>query len=367
LLVVVGGHWLASGLAAGLDPASGRLRLDAASPLQTHPWAAPLTWAVGVLGVFFLVGGRLSAESWARTGRTGSDYRHWLARRLGSFVGPALTVGAVVGAAALAAGAAGVEPGLIGTVLGLGLQPLWFLLAYAGLTALTPWAVRLDRWAGWAVPVVLGLSLALIDFGRFGPGAGSAAGWLAWLAVLPGWWLTFQLGVAWSVRPVSRPAAAGLLAAAGALLALLVGRLGYPVALSMAGGSDITRSNTHPPSLAVVTVMVIWVAAVWLGQDRLTRLAQRWQDNRLIAWASRHPVVILAWHQPIVLAPALLACWLLPGLDLPGLVGDPTAAVWLVGRLAWLPLFALALFALTRLGRPRASRASAGRLPLPLA
>jgi hypothetical protein len=356
MIVVVVGHWLASGLKAGVDPISGRLQLDAASPLQAIPGAAPVTWLVGVLGVFFLVGGRLSAESWTRAGQRRLGYGQWLARRLGSFTGPALTVGLVVGGAALVAWTAGVSGSLIGTVLGLGLQPLWFLLAYAGLTALTPLAVHLDRWAGWAVPLALAVGLALIDLGRFGPWTGPATSWLAWLAVLPGWWLTFQLGVAWSTRPVSRPAAAGLLAAAGALLALLIGGLGYPAALSMAGGSDIARSNTHPPSLAVVTVMVVWVAAVWLWLEPLEALAQRWRDNRLIAWSAGHPVAILAWHQPIVLLPALLVCCFSPGLDLPGLVGDPTAAGWLIGRLIWLPLFALALVALTGLGRSRRPR-----------
>jgi hypothetical protein len=356
MLIVVVGHWLASGLKAEVDPVSGQLHLDAASPLQAIPGAAPVTWLVGVLGVFFLVGGRLSAESWARADRRQLGYGPWLARRLGSFTGPALIVGLAVGGAALVAWTAGVSPSLIGTVLGLGLQPLWFLLAYAGLTALTPLAVRLDRWAGWAVPVALGVGLALIDLGRFGPWQNAATAGLAWLAVVPGWWLTFQLGVAWSSRPVGRPAAAALLAGAAAGLALLIGGLGYPAALSMAGGSDIARSNTHPPSLAVVTVMVAWVAAVWFWLKPLEALARRWRDSRLIAWSAGHPVAILAWHQPIVLLPALLVCWFSPGLSLPGLVGDPTAAGWLIGRLVWLPLFALGLIALTQLGRSRRPR-----------
>ncbi|NEE61983.1 acyltransferase, partial [Streptomyces sp. SID8455] len=63
-------------------------------------------------------------------------------------------------------------------------SPLWFLLVFAGLTALTPLVARLHPL--WPLAVVLHVDL--VRFGLGGPGE------LGWINVVAGWLVPYCLG-----------------------------------------------------------------------------------------------------------------------------------------------------------------------------
>jgi hypothetical protein len=95
------------------------------------------------------------------------------------------------------------------------------------------------------------------------------------------------------------------------------------------------------------------IGAVLMAEGRARRLACRPRLARLASAINRRPVTILAWHQPIALAPAVLATLVLPGFAVPGLTAAPTSASWLAARLVWMiPLAGLLLVACRQPRRP---------------
>jgi len=348
--LVVVGHWLMGGFAAA-DSAGGGFVLQVVNPLKAVPETAPLTWLVGVLGVFLMVGGRLSAASWQRSQAAGSSYADWLKARITRLVQPALATVAVIAGAAGLAWLSGLPWATIWALLAVTLSPLWFIGVYLGLTALTPAAVVLERRLGWAAALLLVGLVGLIDLTRFGPLAPLTPDWLAWFAILPGWGLPFLLGLAWQRRPLSRLAAAGWGLAAGATLLALIKLAGYSPWLTMAGGTDPTRSQTHPPSLAIVAAMTVFCAVLWVFEQPIRRRAASAATVPLLSLASRQPVAILAWHQPLAALPAVLLAWICPSQTVLGLFGQPTGLVWLAARCGWLVVAAAVAAGCVRLSR----------------
>ncbi|MDR3202053.1 MAG: acyltransferase [Bifidobacteriaceae bacterium] len=345
LIAVVLGHWLVTGLTVtgGAGAPGG---LAAVSPLAAMPWLAPLTWAVAVLAVFFAVGGRTSAESWGRAAARGETAPAWLARRLRRLAGP---LAGAAGAAAVLAGAAlaaGIPVATLATVGAICAQPLWFLGVYAVLTALTPLAVRLDRRAGLAAPAAMAGAVAAIDAWTRGALPWAAPSGVGWLALLPGWAFAFQLGARWARGPVGRRAAkATFLGGVGGVI-VLMGFCGYSV--SMVGGPGLGRSNTHPPSLALLALEAAVVGSIWAWEPALRRAAARPRVRSLSGLAGTAPITILALHQAVALAPALLAGLVWPAAGVPGLTAAPDGLGWVAARLIWLGLFAGLLAAAVR-------------------
>lgn len=133
ILGVVGGHWLVTALVAD----SGTVR--GASPLVYLPHLTPVSWVFQTLAVFFLVGGMVAAGSWASARKRGVPYGQWIGARLARLFRP---VAAVLVVWTLAAGAmlvSGVGEPTVLALAKLVWSPLWFLLVFAALTALTPW------------------------------------------------------------------------------------------------------------------------------------------------------------------------------------------------------------------------------------
>ncbi|HZC27276.1 MAG TPA: acyltransferase, partial [Actinopolymorphaceae bacterium] len=187
-LGVIVGHWLVGALV--LQPDGG---LSITSPLQTFGVLAPVSWVLQMLGLFFLVGGYASALSWSRSQARGQSYADWLRQRFARLVRP------VVGAVALSAvcltvlGAAGVPHETLRTWVVLLLQPFWFVLVYAVLTALTAYAVAAGRrLGGWAALPLIGV-VAVGDLLRYGPWQDSMPAWIGLINLVPGWLFAYQL------------------------------------------------------------------------------------------------------------------------------------------------------------------------------
>jgi peptidoglycan/LPS O-acetylase OafA/YrhL len=323
ILGVVLGHWLVTALVVQDGT------LHTASPLQHMPWLAPVSWIFQTLAVFFLVGGHVATRSHASARARGMTYPQWLGARLSRLFKPVVAVLAVWTVIATALLLTGVDYGTVRTLVKLALSPLWFLLVFAVLTAATPLLARLNPL--WPLAVVLH-----VDLLRFGLGAPS---WLGWLNLPAGWLVPYTLGAAWTRGELDRRRAGWVLLAGGAAAtAALVTWAGYPA--SMVGVPGAAISNLDPPTLAVVTFGLAQCGLALLLRDRLRSAMRRPLAWAAVALVNLSAMTIFLWHQTALMATT--ATGLLAG-RLPGLHTPPDGLGWVAARLAWLPVFALAL------------------------
>ncbi|MEV7166247.1 acyltransferase [Streptomyces microflavus] len=325
ILGVVGGHWLVTALVAD----SGTVR--GASPLVYLPHLTPVSWVFQTLAVFFLVGGMVAAGSWASARKRGVSYGQWVGGRLARLFRP---VAAVLVVWTLAVGAmlvSGVGEHTVFALAKLVWSPLWFLLVFAALTALTPLVARLHPL--WPLAVVLH-----VDLVRFGLGGPSELGWIN---VVAGWLVPYCLGalVARGGLRGRRNSWALLLGGAAAAVSLVLWA-GYPASMVGVPGGRI--SNLDPPSLAAVSFGLAQCGAALLLLGPLRRALRRPAAWAAVALVNLAAMTVFLWHQTamiVVTASALLVA----GEPLPGLHTVPDDVGWVVARLLWLPVFALAL------------------------
>ncbi|MCR8572756.1 acyltransferase family protein [Streptomyces sp. Isolate_219] len=324
ILGVMLGHWLVTALVAD----SGTVRV--VSPLHQLPQLTPASWLFQTLAVFFLVCGQMAAKSWAAVRARGGTYRRWLGARTVRLFRPVVAVLVVWGVVAGALLVAGAGLQTVHTLGKLALSPLWFLLVFAVQTAATPLVARLHPL--WPLAVVLHIDL--IRFGMGGPA------WLGWANVAAGWLVPYCLGAAWA-RGGLRGRATGwvLLLGGAATTAGLVLWAGYPAAMVGVPGAGI--SNLNPPTLAAVTFGLAQCGAALLLLGPLRRILRRPAVRAAVALMNLSAMTLFLWHQTAMMA--VTAVGLLTGVFLPGLHTLPDGAGWVLARLAWLPVFALAL------------------------
>ncbi|MEW1610805.1 MULTISPECIES: acyltransferase [unclassified Streptomyces] len=322
ILGVVGGHWLVTALVAD----SGTVR--GASPLAYLPELAPVSWVFQTLAVFFLVGGQVAAAGWDSARKRGVPYGQWVGGRLRRLFRP---VAAVLVVWTLAAGAmlvSGVGEPTVLVLAKLVWSPLWFLLVFAALTALTPLVARLHPL--WPLAVVLHVDLVRLGLG--GPGE------LGWVNVVAGWLVPYCLGAL--VARGGRRNRWALILGGAAVAAALVLWAGYPAAMVGVPGGRI--SNLDPPTLAAVAFGLAQCGAALLLLGPLRRALRRPAAWAAVALVNLAAMTVFLWHQTamiVVTASALLVA----GEPLPGLHTVPDGAGWVLARLLWLPVFALAL------------------------
>ncbi|MFC5197962.1 acyltransferase family protein [Streptomyces kaempferi] len=323
ILGVVLGHWLVTALVE--DGGT----LHAESPLRHLPWLAPLSWAFQTLAVFFLVGGHVATRSHASARARGMTYGQWLRARLARLFKPVAAVLTFWTVAAACLLGSGTGVGTVHALVKLALSPLWFLLVFAGLTAATPVLTRLNPL--WPLAVVLH-----VDLVRFGLGGPS---WLGWVNVAAGWLVPYTLGAAWTRGELDRRRAGWVLFGCGAAAtAALVAWAGYPA--SMVGVPGAAVSNLNPPTLAAVTFGLAQCGLALLLREPLRRWMRRPLAWAAVAVVNLSAMTIFLWHQTSLMA--VTAVGLSVG-RLPGLHTVPDDLVWVAARLAWLPVFALAL------------------------
>ncbi|MGK5632577.1 acyltransferase family protein [Streptomyces sp. URMC 123] len=342
ILGVVLGHWLVTALVA--DGGG----LHAASPLQYLPQFTPVSWVFQTLAVFFLVGGYVAARSHAGARARGTTYGQWLGARMARLFRPVAAVLVVWGVVTAAMLVSGVGPDTVHTLVKLVLSPLWFLLVFGALTAVTPLVARLHPL--WPLAVVLHVDL--IRFGLGGPA------WLGWVNVAAGWLVPYCLGTAWARGGVrSRAAAWQLLIGGAAATAGLVLWAGYPA--SMVGVPGAATSNLNPPTLAAVTFGLAQCGAALLLLGPLRRLLRRPAAWAAVALVNLSAMTVFLWHQTAMMA--VTTAGLLTGASLPGLHTVPDGPGWVLARLAWLPVFAVALLLCWRTFRSYEQKRRRGR------
>ncbi|MFI1780110.1 acyltransferase [Streptomyces rubiginosohelvolus] len=341
LLAVPLGHWMLGGFRLDADG------LHNASPLATFGALAPASWVLQMLGIFFLVGGYASVLSYRRRASTTAA---WLGGRLARLGRPVLGVSAVWAVLLAVLSALGVPGDTLRTGSTLVIQPLWFVGVYTVVTALTPVCVTLARkLGGWAALPLL-VSVAVVDFLRYGPFAEAMPSWLSVLNVLPGWLFAYQLGVSWGEGRIGKRGARLLLAGGGVLFAVLLLVFHYPA--SMVGVPGEARTNSHPPSLLVVALAAAQSGAAILLRDRLGRLLRKPLLWAPVVVVNLSAMTILCWHQTAMLAAAVPASLAgAGGTAVAGLTTAPDTVGWILARAAWLPVFAGLLVLIARYAR----------------
>lgn len=324
ILGVVCGHWLVTALVAD----SGTVR--GASPLQYMPQFTPVSWVFQTLAVFFLVGGQVGAKGYVSARARGESYGRWLRARLGRLFRPVAVVLVVWTVAACVMLASGVDLDTVRALGKLVWSPLWFLLVFAVLTAATPLVMRLHPL--WPLAVVLHVDL--FRLGLDGPAA------LGWLNVAAGWLVPYCLGAAWARGGLrSRRTGWALLLGGAGTTAALVLFAGYPASMVGVPGGEL--SNLDPPTLAVVTFGLAQCGAALLLLGPLRRVLARPAVWAAVALVNLSAMTVFLWHQTAMIV--VTSTVLFIGGPLPGLHTVPDGPLWVLARLAWLPVFALAL------------------------
>ncbi|AGZ40493.1 acyltransferase family protein [Actinoplanes friuliensis] len=317
VLGVVAGHWLVTGLVPDADG------LHTVSPLVAMPGAAPVSWVLQTLGLFFFAGGFAAARS-----RTPV--------RLGRYAWPVLGLLAVWAPLLLLAAAFDAPAATLHTIAGLVVSPLWFLLPYLALSLATPALQRILHRTG---PVLLVVPIAVV---ALVPGL---------VAVPAAWAVPWLLGmlVAGYTRTSDRntmlayTGAALAFGGAAAMVALI--RYGHFPA-SAVGIPGAERSNLSPPSLVAVALAVTQTGVFLLLRGPILRLMRHDRVWRPVAAINRAAAPIYLTHQSVLLAVAGVAALVNPAM--PGLLTAPTGPSWAAGRALWLPVLALVLAAATR-------------------
>ncbi|GAB3207816.1 Acyltransferase family protein [Marinactinospora thermotolerans DSM 45154] len=334
---VVSGHWLVT---APVVWADGGLRV--ASPLRDMPALAPLSWIFQALGLFFLVGGYVSARGLARARERGSTTGAWVRARVVRLTRPLVFTAAVWGVLTGLFAAAGVADQTLRTAALLVVQPMWFIVVYAAITASTSVVVAADRRWGLAAVVAPLAVVAAVDLARFGPWREAVPAWVGLLTILPAWLFSYQVGVAWARGGVGRRAAWTLLVVGAAGLVVLVGPLDYPV--SAVGVPGAERGNANPPSLFVPSLAAAQIGVAVLARERLERLLRRPPLWAAVAALNLAAMTVFCWHQGVLVLTATAAS----GVGVvPGLTSTPSGPEWIAARLSWLPVLAALLVAVT--------------------
>jgi hypothetical protein len=327
---VVLGHWLVSALVA--DPYRPGT-LHGASPLAYAPWLGPASWFLQTLGLFFFAGGYAAA----RGAGTRTPLRR-LRARLSRLLCPVVALAAVwlPGLLLLAATA---PSGTRQAVWSLVSHPLWFLLVYLVLTALTPvLRAAVLRWGAWASLPPMALVAAADAVRPYGLPV-----WLELATVPVAWAVPYLLGIALAEDRLPRATGAVLLplgVAGGAALVLVAG---YPASAVGVPGRD--WSNLDPPSLFTLALAAGQLGVFLLLRPRLARLLRRPAVWAPVAAANLAAMTVFCWHQTALLL-----------VTFAGLViGEPRGLLdapqgdWPWYRLCWLPVFTVVLAGLCRL------------------
>jgi hypothetical protein len=212
--------------------------------------------------------------------------------------------------------------------------PIWFLAVYLLTVAAAPPLLAAHRRYGVRVLIVLAGAAAVVDAARYGLDLGFVGGLnyaFVWLGIL-------ELGFLWRDGALTRRgwipwamAATGL-----ALLAGLTTLGSYPV--SMIGLSHAERSNTLPPTIALLALAMWQCGAMLTFEDAARRWLERPRVWLGVVVANSMVMTSYLWNMSAAVLAALI---LLPTGLAPQ--PEPLTAAWWWLRLGWIAACALCL------------------------
>jgi hypothetical protein len=329
IFVVVIGHWLMAVLAYRDGTFTGQNLLEVAT------WTHILTWVFQVMPIFFIVGGFTNASSWRSASARGVRYADWLRARSARLLGPALVFVAFWTVLPMVAVAVALPSGMARTGGREVALPIWFLAVYVlTVAAAPPLLAAHRRYGGVRVLVVLAVLAVVVDVLRYGLDLGfvGVANYaFVWLGIL-------ELGFLWRdgaltrVRRVAWAMAGTGLAAMTALTT--VGD--YPV--SMIGLSHAERSNTLPPTIALLALAVWQCGAMLIFEKPANRWLERPRVWLSVVVANSMVMTFYLWNMT---AAVLAAVILLPTGIAPQ--PEPLTTSWWFWRLGWIAACAACL------------------------
>jgi fucose 4-O-acetylase-like acetyltransferase len=282
-------------------------------------WLA--TWVLQVMPLFFFVGGFSNLKTLEAARRKGESYGDWFWRRAARLLSPTLVFAAVWLAIQIMLRIAGSGGSGFLRLSQLPFGPLWFLLVYLGVIALTPVMLELHRRGPAIAIAALGSAAAVVDVLRFGVGL-DGVGWLN-LALV--WLFAHQLGFFYAdgslVDAGARLHAA--MAAAGLIALVVLTNIGtYPRSMV---GTDVERiSNMNPPTICIVALTLWLVGVAMLLRVRASRWLAKKRPWTAVIAANSMIMTVFLWH----LTAYLIAILLLYPIGL-GHPSDSTASWWL--------------------------------------
>ena len=149
ITIVVLGHWLI----AIIDHDGNYVRVYSAVGVTRGLWL--LTWVLQVMPLFFFVGGFSNLKTYEAARRRGESYATFMRGRLARLLTPTAVFLGIWIAIQVVLHVAGVGGDGIVRVSFLPFGPLWFLIVYMAVVALTPVMVALHQHARPWVPVIL--------------------------------------------------------------------------------------------------------------------------------------------------------------------------------------------------------------------
>ncbi len=348
---VVLGHWLL------VAPVIRGGEVELTILLAEQTWTQYATWLFQVMPVFFFVGGYSNALSWDSARLDPEKRRTWAATRLSRLLKPAVPLVLVWAAAAFIAGRMGVSPELIEASSQAALVPIWFLAVYIIITVCVPVSAWVWRKLGIASVALLLAGAIIVD----AVGIGLGHGWLRWVNYAFVWLAVHQLGYWWKDTGGPKAWALALLAFGVVSLWLLVGQLGYPVAMVSVPGEEL--SNTRPPTIAMLAVGAMQIGLILL----LEGPAKRWLANPApwswVILLNQMIMSVYLWHISAMIALVAIAV----GLGGIGLGIEPGTGYWWSLRPVWLVCLVVVLvpFLAVFMRFESASRAKGAALPGP--
>ena len=331
ILAVVFGHWFI----AIIWWSHGIVRTTSAVGVTSWLWLG--TWLFQVMPIFFFVGGFSNMVAYAAYRRKGHSPVAFVRSRLERLLRPSLVflglwmlvqvilhladVGAPAGPTVL--GSTKLLRGMLPPAATLPFGPLWFLAVYLVIVAIAPITIALHKRFGIIVPVVMALTVFVVDVVGFGLGHPG----VRYLNIVPVLLFPHQLGHFLADGTLDRAPRrlfwGMVVAGLGGLLLLtnppfwrlVLGAdrfrwfpsIGvYPKSLL---GTDAERiSNAYPPTVCFLLAGVWSIGAVMLLRPALRRLLERTKVWRFTIAVNASIMTLFLWHMTAYLL-AILALW----------------------------------------------------------
>ncbi len=353
IMVVVLGHWLIAAIYFRQGKVSGVNALHVVPGL----WVA--TWILQVMPVFFFVGGFSNFVTMQAVRRRGGGYGEFISGRVARLMRPTTVFLAVWIPLTIAVDwLTTVDDGVLRIATGLLTRPLWFIGIYMIMIAFAPMMVDLHLKFGVRVLGIMTAGVIAVDLAAIGLGLED----FAYLNFAFVWLLVHQLGFFYADGTLQRSPRFFWILTFSGLIALIALTASGVYSSSMVGMRN-ERSNTNPPTVAIIALTCWQVGLVMLARPRVTRWLKSARPWAVVIGLNVVIMTMFLWHQTAMMIAVGVAYPL--GFPQPQ-VG--TASWWAL-RPVWIVVLSVVLAALVftfgRFERDRKKRTAPADAPAP--